>query len=92
MGVIRKYQRYNIGYFFAIHVLVFSNAGRSYTQPFNMTAVHPTYKNWKTHLGITSMNFSKYTYSGMNFVGAGVEYTPKKWSFKAFWWTFEKSH
>jgi hypothetical protein len=62
----------------------FSNAGRSYTQPFNMTAVHPTYKNWKTHLGITSMNFSQYTYSGMNFTGAGVEYSPKKWNFKAF--------
>lgn len=62
----------------------FSNAGNSYTQPFNMTALHPTYKNWKTHLGITSMNLSQYTYSGLNFAGAGVEYTPKKWAFKAF--------
>ncbi len=62
----------------------FSNVGTSYTQPFNMTALHPTYKNWKTHLGITSMNFSQYTYSGLNFAGAGVEYTPKKWTFKAF--------
>ncbi len=62
----------------------FSNAGNSYSQPFNMTALHPTYKNWKTHLGITSMNFSQYTYSGLNFAGAGVEYTPKKLKFKAF--------
>lgn len=62
----------------------FSNAGRSYTQPFNMTALHPTYKDWKAHLGITSMNFSRYTYSGMNFTGAGLEYSPKKWAFKAF--------
>lgn len=62
----------------------FSNAGNSFTQPFNMTALHPTYKDWKTHLGITSMNFSQYTYSGLNFAGAGVEYTPKKWAFKAF--------
>lgn len=62
----------------------FSNAGNSFTQPFNMTALHPTYKNWKTHLGITSMNFSQYTYSGLNFAGAGVEYSPEKWRFKAF--------
>jgi hypothetical protein len=62
----------------------FSNAGNSFTQPFNMTALHPTYKNWKTHLGITSMNFSQYTYSGLNFAGAGVEYSPEKWHFKAF--------
>lgn len=62
----------------------FSNSARSYTQPFNMTALHPTYKNWKAHLGITSMNFSRYTYSGMNFTGAGLEYSPKKWRFKAF--------
>lgn len=62
----------------------FSNTGKSYTQPFNMTAVHPTYKNWKTHLGITSMNFSSYTYQGLNFTGAGVEYTPKKWTIKGF--------
>ncbi|MDG1332682.1 MAG: hypothetical protein P8P74_10150 [Crocinitomicaceae bacterium] len=62
----------------------FSNAGNSYTQPFNMTALHPTYKDWNTHFGITSMNFSQYTYSGLNFAGAGVEYSPEKWHFKAF--------
>lgn len=62
----------------------FSNAGRSFTQPFNMTAIHPTYKNWKAHLGITSMSLSPYTFQGLNFAGAGVEYTPKKWQIKAF--------
>lgn len=62
----------------------YSNTGRSFTQPFNMTAVHPTYKKWKSHIGITSMTFSPYTYSGINFTGAGLEYTPEKWSFKAF--------
>ena len=62
----------------------FSNAGNSYTQPFNMTALHPSYKKWKAHLGITSMSFSPYTYQGLNFAGAGVEYAPEKWHFKAF--------
>ena len=55
----------------------FSNAGNSFSQPFNMTALHPTYKNWKTHLGITSMNFSQYTYSGLNFAGAEWNMHPK---------------
>jgi len=62
----------------------FSNAGNSFTQPFNMTAIHPTYKNWKAHLGITSMSLSPYTFQGLNFAGAGVEYNPKKWHFKTF--------
>lgn len=62
----------------------FTNAASSYTQPFNMTAIHPKYKKWQAHLGITSMSFSPYTYQGMNFTGAGLEYSPKKWKFKAF--------
>lgn len=62
----------------------FSNTGKSFTQPFNMTAIHPTYKKWKAHLGITSMNFSPYTYQGLNFTGAGVEYQPNRWHIKAF--------
>lgn len=62
----------------------FSNVGRSYSQPFNMTALHPTYKKWKAHLGITSMQFSPYTYQGMNFTGGGLEYAGKDWKFKGF--------
>ncbi len=62
----------------------FSNAGKSYTQPFNMTAVHPSYKWVKTHIGITSMNFSPYTYSGLNFTGGGFELSPKSWKIQAF--------
>jgi hypothetical protein len=62
----------------------FSNAGKSYTQPFNMTALHPSYKWVKTHIGITSMNFSPYTYSGLNFAGGGLELSPKKWRIQTF--------
>ena len=69
----------------------FSNAGKSYTQPFNMTALHPTYKWVKTHIGITSMNFSPYTYSGLNFADAGVELSPKKWKIGAFGGRLKKS-
>src|SRR3989338_6601196 len=69
----------------------FSNAGKSYTQPFNMTALHPSYKWVKTHIGITSMNFSPYTYSGLNFAGGGVELSPKKWRGEAFGGRFKKA-
>jgi hypothetical protein len=62
----------------------FSNAGASYTQPFNISALHPKYKDWQAHVGITSMTLSPYTYGGLNFAGGGIEYTPKKWKLKAF--------
>ena len=61
-----------------------SNRQKSYTQPFNMTALHPSYKWFKSHIGITSMSFSSYTYGGLPFAGAGVELSPKNWKFKAF--------
>lgn len=69
----------------------FSNQGKSYTQPFNMTALHPQWKWVKTHIGITSMQFSPYTYSGLNFAGGGVELSPKKWRVKAFGGRFKKA-
>lgn len=62
----------------------YSNTGKSFSQPFNMTALHPKYKNFQAHLGITNMNLSTYTFQGLNFAGAGLEYKPKNWSFKAF--------
>ena len=69
----------------------FSNQGKSYTQPFNMTALHPSWKWIKTHIGITSMQFSPYTYSGLNFAGGGVELSPKRWRVKAFGGRFKKA-
>lgn len=69
----------------------FSNQGKSYTQPFNMTALHPSWKWVKTHIGITSMQLSPYTYSGLNFAGGGVELSPKKWRVKAFGGRFKKA-
>lgn len=37
----------------------------------------PTYKRWRFHIGTSSMHFSNYTYSGLTFLGAGVEYQGK---------------
>jgi len=60
----------------------YSNQGGKYTQPFNQTALHPSFKWVKTHIGTVNMSFSPYTLSGHTFLGGGVEMTPGKWKFK----------
>src|SRR3989338_2094937 len=45
----------------------FSNAGKSYTQPFNMTALHPSYKWVKTHIGITLFQCGQKLYSALQY-------------------------
>lgn len=55
----------------------YSNQHTSYTQPFNQTGISPTYKWIKAHAGMCNMSFSNYTFSGVPFLGAGVELTPK---------------
>lgn len=44
----------------------------------------PTYKNWRFHLGVSSMHLSNYTYSGLTFIGAGAEYQGKLFRAAAF--------
>ena len=61
----------------------YSNQGGSYTQPFNRTAFHPTYKWAKAHIGLINMNFSPYTLSGHLFLGGGIELTPGNWTIMA---------
>lgn len=62
----------------------YTNQGGNFTQPFNITALHPTYKKIKGHVGVISMSFSPYTLAGLNFAGAGLEYTPGKWKIQGF--------
>lgn len=62
----------------------YTNQGGNFTQPFNITALHPTYKKVKAHVGIVSMSFSPYTLAGLNFAGGGLEYTPGKWKIQGF--------
>ncbi len=57
----------------------YSNAGKSFSQPFNQFVFSPEYKWVKTYIGTTSMTFSPYTLAGHVFSGAGVELSPKKW-------------
>ena len=65
----------------------FSNNTTSFSYP-QLPTFHlgfmPTYKNWKFHIGNSSMHFSNYTYSGLTFLGAGVEYQGKLFRMSTF--------
>lgn len=58
----------------------FNNNTTSFAYP-QLPSFHlgfmPTWRNWKFHLGNSSMHFSNYTYSGLTFLGAGAEYQGK---------------
>jgi hypothetical protein len=45
-------------------------------QPFNQVGISPSYKSITLHLGYRSMNISRYSLSGNNFNGVGVERKP----------------
>ncbi len=57
----------------------YSNQGGVFTQPTLMASIHPTYKDFTAHLGITSMQFSQYTLANHLFAGGGLDYKPKNW-------------
>jgi len=49
----------------------------SFPKPTVSIGMTPTIGNWKFHLGYSTMSFSKYTYSGLQFLGLGFEYQGK---------------
>lgn len=56
----------------------YTNQQVAYSQPFNFNhfGAQPSYKWVKTYLGYNSLSYSPYTYSGMQFLGVGVEVAP----------------
>lgn len=63
----------------------YSNANKSFSQPFNQFSFQPQYKWVKTYVGYNSMNFSNYTLAGHVFLGGGVELSPGKWRVSAMY-------
>jgi len=59
----------------------FGSAESNFSQPFNQIGISPSYKWLKTHLGYRSLTFSKYSLSGVPFLGAGLELTPGNFNF-----------
>ena len=51
----------------------------------------PTYKKYTFHLGTSCMNFSNYTYNGISFTGAGVEYRGDKFRYGGFYGNFNRA-
>lgn len=77
------------GFTFPIH-LDFVNISQSqFTFPHPTLNINttPTIGKWRFHLGTSSMHFTQYTYSGLNFTGVGAEYGGKKLRFAAFYGT-----
>jgi hypothetical protein len=69
----------------------YSNANKSFSQPFNQFSFQPQYKWVKTYIGYNSMSFSNYTLAGHVFLGGGVELTPGKWKIAAMYGRLKKA-
>lgn len=67
--------------------LYFANNTTSFSYP-QVPTLHlgfmPTWKNWKFHIGSSSMHFSNYTYSGLTFLGVGAEYQGRRFRMGVF--------
>lgn len=67
--------------------LYFSDNTTSFNYP-QLPTFHlgfmPTWRNFKFHIGSSSMHFSNYTYSGLTFLGGGLEYQGKLFRAAAF--------
>lgn len=65
------------GYNIPINFIIASQ-NKSFNTPFNRFGLSPQYKWIKLHLGWQSLNFSQFTLSGQQMLGAGFELTPGK--------------
>jgi hypothetical protein len=62
----------------------YSNQHINYSHPFdfNQFGMQPSWKWIKTYIGYNSMSFSPYSLNGHQFLGGGIELTPKKIGFR----------
>ncbi len=72
------------GFEIPVH-LIWSNQDKSIQQPFNRIGIAPKYKWAKVYLGYNTMMLSRYTFSGRQFLGAGVELQPGKFRLAGFY-------
>lgn len=86
---ISVYENFNIPFSF-----ILSKENKKFDQPsYQQFGISPTYKSLTVHLGYRNLNFSKYTLSGITFLGGGVEFSPEKSLFKikAFYGRFARA-
>lgn len=63
----------------------------SFNAPTWRLGITPTWRTLKIHLGHSSMNVSRYTFSNLTFLGAGVEYHNKWMRVAGFYGTLERA-
>lgn len=68
----------------------FSKNNSDFSNPFYRLGVSPEYKWAKAHIGYRSISFSKFTLSGHNFLGGGLELNPGMLRFGAVYGRFAK--
>lgn len=87
---LTAYANFNIGIYgfnIPININLMNIAATQFSFPrpqlnINMT---PQWKNFRFHIGTSSMHFSNYTYTGQNFTGLGAEYQGKVFRFSGFY-------
>ena len=70
---------------------VINQYGNSYTSPFAQFGISPTYKWARLLLGYRSISMSPFTFDGQTFEGVGIELTPGKLRFAAFYGSLNKA-
>jgi len=69
----------------------YSKMNSSFSQPFYRFGTSPTYKWARLDLGYRHTKFSKFTVSGQNFLGAGIDLHPGKFRFAAMAGKFHRN-
>lgn len=86
---LRIYDVINVPFSF-----ILSKENKKFNQPsYQQFGISPTYKSLTVHAGYRNLNFSKYTLSGITFLGGGFEFSPEKSLFKikAFYGRFARA-
>ena len=68
----------------------FSKNNSDFSNPFYRLGASPEYRWAKAHIGYRSISFSKFTLSGHNFLGGGLELNPGIFRFGAVYGRFAK--
>ena len=70
--------------------LYYTNDNLAFNYPHLSFNMSPSYKNWRAHIGRSSMNYSPYVLT-MSFNGVGLEYTGSKLRTGAFYGTLRSA-
>lgn len=70
---------------------VVSERERNFRQAFNVVGLSPKYQWVTVHAGYRSLQFSRYTLAGLQFLGGGVELTPENFKVAAMYGRFQRA-